>query len=69
MAHVLKIVIVVWVAGWGFLFVTCPFVACRIFRQEATPGRLRTMRRLGAVELVLVAAGGIIATAYRLISN
>ena len=45
---------ILWVGGLGFVFFAYPESVCRYSGQEATPARVRRIRRIGVVELWIV---------------
>jgi hypothetical protein len=45
------------VGGYGFLLFFYPEVALRVFRQTATPNKLKLAKTIGAIELALVLFG------------
>jgi hypothetical protein len=48
---------ILWVGGWGVLFLDHPLLVCRIFRQKATPQRLKLIHIIGAVALGMLITG------------
>jgi len=51
---------ILWVAGWGCLFLYNPTLVCRILRREQTAKRIRIVRIVGAVSLVLALVSAVL---------
>jgi hypothetical protein len=61
---------IAWVGGWGFLFFTNPELICRLGRiRNPTPKRLKSIKAMGAVELLIVFAGSVLTAVFGLPSK